>query len=129
MVGKLVLTLLVMVAAILVIKQRKDAEKAHRTARASGSPQAAEPLASDMRTAAYLFLVLMFGAGAIVYYLRWKDDHTVVTVSLYQNAQADPVTYQVYKFQLDSRSFTTIDGIRIAVADNERMEITGLDEP
>jgi len=128
MVGKLILTLLVMVAAIVVIKQRRDAERAPRPATGSDSAPAS-PLASDMRTAAYLFLILMFGAGAIIYYLRWKDDHTVVTVSLYQNGQTEPVTYEVYKFQLDNRSFTTVDGIRIAVADNERMEITGLDGP
>jgi hypothetical protein len=69
----------------------------------------------------------MFGAGGLIYYQRWQDDHTILTVNLYRGEQAGPVSYQVYKYLLDSRSFTTLDGIRITVADNERMEVLGLE--
>ena len=135
MLGKILVTLAVIAIAVVVVRQRKEAEaesKPQRTSSADSNAVKTEtdtPMASDMRTAAYLFLVLMFGTGAIVYYLRWQDDHTVVTVNLFSDGQGDPVTYQVYKYQLDSRSFTTTDGIRITVADNERMEVTGLDSP
>ena len=131
MLGKVILTLVVIVIAILVIKQRKEAE-AEQSAKSRKTPAQAKsdpPMASDMRTAAYLFLILMFGAGAIVYYFRWQDDHTVVTVNLFRDELSEPATYQVYKFQLDSRSFTTTSGVRITVADSERMEVSGLESP
>ena len=127
MLGKAVLTLVVIIVAILVVKQRNDQEAGTKKSANSKKDQADNSMASDFRFAAYMFLVLMFGTGAFIYYQRWQDDHTVLTVNLYSDGQSEPVSYEVYKFQLDSRSFTTIEGIRITVADNERMEVTGLE--
>lgn len=131
MLGKAVLTLFVIIVAILVVKQRNDQDsgkqkpaqgKAGQTDNNSGPD-----MGSDLRFAAYMFLVLMFGTGAFIYYQRWQDDHTVLSVNLYRDGQSQPASYEVYKFQLESRSFTTTEGIRITVADNERMEVTGLE--
>ena len=69
----------------------------------------------------------MIGAAIIIYYQRWQDDHTILTVSLFRNDQTAANTYQVYKYQLDSRTFTTIEGTVITVADSERMEVQGLE--
>lgn len=87
--------------------------------------------ASDLRLAAYMFLTLMIGAAVILYYQRWQDDHTILTIQLYRDGGAAPVAYEVYKYQFDSprsRTFTTIDGTLITVAENERMEVLGLNE-
>ncbi|MCB1670179.1 MAG: hypothetical protein R3F41_16050 [Gammaproteobacteria bacterium] len=131
MLGKIVVTVAVILIAILVLRQRSEAEAERRlpVKRNSAANNTGPAKASDLRTAAYLFLILMFGTGAIVYYLRWQDDHTVVTVNLFRDGQSQPASYQVFKYQLESRSFTTTEGVRITVADNERMEVTGLDSP
>ena len=71
--------------------------------------------------------MLMVGLGAALYYFDWQDDHTVLTINLHRDNQSAPVSYEVYKYQLEERSFVTIDGRSIAVASNERMEIIGLD--
>jgi hypothetical protein len=127
MLGKVVLTLTVIIVAILIIKRRND-QDGDQSAAAKGKPGDAETaMASDLRFAAYAFLVLMFGTGAFLYYQRWQDDHTVLTVNLYRADQTEPTSYEVYKFELEERSFTTLEGVRITVADNERMEVTGLD--
>ncbi len=131
MLGKILLTVAVILIAILVVRQRNDTGTG-RSPSGGDTPAPGRPETtgtSDLRTAAYLFLILMFGTGAIVYYLRWQDDHTVVTVNLFRDGLSEPATYQVYKYQLDSRSFTTTEGIRITVADSERMEVTGLESP
>ena len=127
MLGKAVLTLTVIIIAILVVKQRNDQEagRSQPTKRQAGNGE--DTMGSDLRFAAYLFLVLMFGTGAFIYYQRWQDDRTVLTVNLYRDGQSQPVSYEVYKFQLETRSFTTVEGVRITVADNERMEVTGLE--
>jgi hypothetical protein len=36
------------------------------------------------------------------------------------------VTYLVYKYQLEDKSFVTVDGKTVTVASDERMEIEGL---
>jgi hypothetical protein len=128
MLGKAVLTLTVIIVAILVIKQRNDQQAGRSEEAAKGKTGDAETgMASDLRFAAYAFLVLMFGTGAFLYYQRWQDDHTVLTVNLYRAGQTEPTSYEVYKYELDERSFTTLTGVRITVADNERMEVTGLE--
>ena len=125
MLGKIVLTAAVILIAVLFIRQqrlneanadkspRKDAEKDSGT--------------SDLRFAAYAFLAMMLGLGAFVYYQSWRDDHTILTINLYRDGNSAPISYEVYKYQLASRSFVTLEGVQITVADNERMEIIGLD--
>lgn len=127
MLGKAVLTLVVIIIAILVVKQRNDQETGKSASAHRQKGKTDNAMSSDLRFAAYMFLILMFGTGAFMYYQRWQDDHTVLTVYLYRDGQSTPTSYEVYKFQLDSRSFTTVQGVRITVADNERMEVTGLD--
>jgi hypothetical protein len=140
MLGKILITFLVILAAIIVLRNRNQAtaqektnvraSERNKTNNAKAGPGADSLQTSDFRLAAYMFLTLMFGAAIILYYLRWQDDHTIITVQLYRDEGSAAVTYEVYKYQLDSpasRTFTTIDGNYITVADNERMEVAGLD--
>lgn len=150
MLGKILLTLTVIGIAYLVIRQRQVAEAAaSNKARAKGkasakhSPSNTPPsaklpednksadtpgLSQDLRIASYLFLVFMVGIGAALYYYRWQDDHQVITVNLHRADQDTPVSYQVYKFELGERTFTTVDGRQVTVASSERMEIIGLND-
>ena len=73
-----------------------------------------------------MFLVLVLGLGAAMYYFQWQDEHSILTVRLHSDGQAEAIEYQVYKFQLGERSFTTLDGILVTVASSERMEVEGL---
>ena len=126
MMGKAIITLTVIIVAFLILRQRNDqhVDRSESARAQSGDP--GTTMASDLRFAAYAFLVLMVGTGAFLYYQRWQDDHTVLTVNLYRAGQTEPASYEVYKFELEARSFTTLDGTRITVADNERMEVRGL---
>lgn len=124
MISRIILTGLVILIAYGFIRQRKNAAAAGETPAARQSIFAAD----DFRLAAYLFLIMTIGIGAGLYYSRWQDDHTILTVSLHRDNQADPVIYQVYKYQLGERSFLTLDGKSITVASSERIVIEGLVE-
>ncbi|MCH8173635.1 MAG: hypothetical protein IIC59_00480 [Proteobacteria bacterium] len=134
MLSKFLLTLAVIIAAFLVLRQRKlstpPAAAKPRSNVDAGKGSNIEPkndsLSADMRVAAYTFLVLMVGLGATMYYFRWQDDHHILTISLHRDNLSAPVIYQVYKFQLQDRSFVTIDGTVVNVASSERMEVSGL---
>ncbi len=133
MLGKILLTLAVIAIATIYVRQRNMAEaSAEKQSSAATTDQvlASEKseLSSDIRLGAYLFLIMMIGVGAALYYFRWQDDHTILTVNLHRENQAQPVSYQVYKYQLEERSFTTVDGTLVTVAGSERMEILGLEE-
>lgn len=132
MLSKILVTLAVIIGAFLFIRHQQVADKkedAQPTGSAAAGAEKAgdDSLAADLRLGAYLFLALMVGLGAALYYFRWQDDHSVLTVNLYRENQVEPITYQVYKYQLHDRSFITIDGTTVTVAGSERMEVTGID--
>lgn len=134
MLGKILLTLAVMIIAFFFVRQRDMKEKsspARNTSptaksHAKAALQEDNTLSADMRLGAYMFLVLVVGLGAALYYFQWQDDHSILTVRLHSDGQPEAMVYQVYKFQLAERSFTTLDGILVTVASSERMEVEGL---
>ena len=85
-------------------------------------------MAADLRTGAYIFLFLMVGLGAALYYFDWVDDHIILTINLHRDNLSEPVSYEVYKYQLEDRSFITTDGRTVTVASSERMEVLGLND-
>ena len=133
MLGKILITLAVTAIMFFVLRQRQIAESEEFQSKDSNSParQAKKrtdtTLTKDLRIGAYLFLILMVGLGGVLYYYQWRDDRLVLTINLYRTNQAQPTTYEVYKNQLNERSFVTTDGITVTVAGDERMEVLELD--
>ncbi len=133
MLGKILLTIAVIFIAFLFVRQRDMKEKSisSQTSQPTGSPPIAassadNSLSADLRLGAYMFLVLITGLGLALYYFQWQDDHSILTVRLHSDSQSEAIEYQVYKYQLQDRSFTTLDGILVTVASSERMEVEGL---
>ncbi len=131
MLSKLLITLAVIVIAFVFVRQRQQQQsvapkQSAPTAKEANKAEAKATLARDMRIGAYLFVIFMVAIGAALYYYQWQDDHTIVTVTLHRDNAAEPVTYEVYKYQLGQRSFTTVDGVAVTVASSERMEIEGI---
>lgn len=134
MLGKILLTLSVMIIAFFFVRQRDMKGKSSPT-RKIPPPQKSHDkaptkedhsLSADLRLGAYMFLALVIGLGAVLYYFQWQDDHSILTVRLHSDGQPEAIVYQVYKFQMAERSFTTLDGILVTVASSERMEVEGL---
>ena len=133
MLSKFLLTALVIIIAFFVVRQRhlsgNNINQKNRTiSRKTENLNSRKEFTSDLRLGAYIFLTLMVGLGATLYYFDWLDDHTILTVNLHRDNVSQPVSYEVYKYQLEDRSFITTDGRTITVASSERMEILGLTE-
>ncbi len=54
---------------------------------------------------------------------RWQDNRTLLEVRVISATTGEQVDYQAYKGDLEGRSFITIYGQRVSIADSERMEI------
>jgi len=134
MLGKILLTLAVTTIVFFILRQRQitESEELQSIDNKSLTKQAKKgadnELAKDMRIGAYLFLTLMVSLGGLLYYYQWRDDRMVLTINLYRTNLAQPTTYEVYKYQLNERSFVTIDGVTVTVAGDERMEVLELDQ-
>ena len=131
MLSKFFLTALVIAIAFFVIRQRhlsgnnigqRKLNISHETEKNNSKNE----FKTDLRFGAYTFLTLMVCLGASLYYFDWLDNHAILTVNLHRDNLSQPISYEVYKYQLGDRSFITIDGRTITVASNERMEILGL---
>ncbi|MFT4671494.1 MAG: hypothetical protein ACI945_000830 [Pseudohongiellaceae bacterium] len=130
MFSKLIITVFVIAVAFVVVRQRNaNRGKSTRQARPAAATKDIEKdqLSKDMRIGAYLFLLVTAGIGGAMYYFQWQDDHSILTINLYRDSQVEPVSYDVYKHQLREKSFITVDGLSVAVAGSERMEIIGLE--
>lgn len=133
MLSKFLITLIVIVAAFSVIRARNtpkaNGAKSKRAITADKTKaQDRSELSKDLRLGSYLFLALSIGIGGAVYYFQWQEDHSIVTVKLYRDSQAEPVSYEVYKYQLGDKAFVTTEGLSVAVAGSERMEVLGLEQ-
>ena len=134
MLGKILLTITVMVIAFFFVRQRDIKEKSgpvrktlpQKKSHEKSVEQEDHNLSADLRFGAYMFLALVIGLGATLYYFQWQDDHSILTVRLHSDSQAEAVVYQIYKSELKERSFTTLDGVLVTVASSERMEVEGL---
>lgn len=153
MIGKLLLTLMVIALAALYLRKRyqQDHKNTQRPAslpaRTSGNadldtfldkarrsaentPDTASKQGSNQaaRTKAVLWTLLgtVLTMSSIASYWYWQDQQRLVTVLLHRSASESPVIYRVPKRNLGNMEFLTDDGIRVTVSANERMEVVGL---
>lgn len=131
MFSKFLITLAIVAGAAFFLRHSRASET-----RAAERPSTARPTESalsaseagghsELRFAAYLFLVLMLGLGSFLFYQDWRDDQTLITIKLYREDRAEPVIYEARKHAVGTRSFTTLDGLLVQVASDERMELVG----
>ncbi|MAP12728.1 MAG: antitermination protein NusG, partial [Gammaproteobacteria bacterium] len=88
---------------------------------------AAKPLPRWVRPAAYAFAIAVVVSSATWYYTLWRDDQRVVLVRVINTGSGDAVEYKVRKGSIEGRSFETVDGFIVRVADAERVEVQRLD--
>jgi len=148
MLGKVLITLLVIFVAVIVLRRQRARQRmpgqSSRLANPSGqenhrpdrwqsnsrqnstAPGTQQPMATTMKTVLWFILAGIVVVGSLVTYLQWQDQQRLVTVLLYRNADQSPVIYRVSKRNIGDSSFITEDGIQVTVSANERMEIIGL---
>lgn len=122
MLMKLLLTLLVIIAALVTLRLRKrhpprnlvaSAAQQHQSVRGSLVPKAA----------AYGLLGLLLSGSALFVYLEWQDSWRVVTVRVIHSGNGSETIYRAYKGDVKGRSFTTVDGRIVNLAEVERLEL------
>ena len=117
MLGQILLTLAVIAIAYLVLRSRRvpsPARKPPQSARRRLSPQLAKVLANGLLA----FMLL----GSLLYMIdQWQRGREVVTVEVV-NANTGLVSeFRAERGDIQGRTFVTVDGQRIRLADVERM--------
>lgn len=120
MFGKILLTLAVIVGAYLVIRVRF--QRSREVAEAPPLPLR-EPLVSQstLKAVAYGLLAVMLGGSLYWLYMDWEAGQDLVTVQVINANTGDMTSYQARRDDVKGRSFTTLDGRIVTLADVERM--------
>ena len=82
-----------------------------------------KPGHNPARLAAYAVIALMIAASALWLVIEWRSAHEVLGVRVINASTGAATDYEAYRSDIDSRSFRTIDGRRVNLAEVERLEI------
>lgn len=118
---KLLLMALVIAGAVLAVRLRQPTREA-----SAAAPVAAPPPARRMpwiRVAAVAVVVLMILGTGLFLFLQWRDANEIVEVRVIDSGSGRSVTYEAYLGDVEGRSFRTVDGRVITLAEVERMEL------
>ncbi len=125
MIGKLLLTLVVMLVAYGVIRSRMRAERVTQGLELPRPPLLPRRTVSLV---AAILLAVMAGGSALVFLRGWLDTREVVEVQVINASTGAIITYHARRGAIDGRQIETLDGRRIRMADVERMIILPVDD-
>ncbi len=121
MITKLLLTLGVILAAWLVLRNRQRRMRAPPP-----EPRLQAPPRNGVnpwKWAGYLLVVVMILGSGLFLYAEWQDRYRVVTVSVVNTQTGERIDYQAHRMDVEGRRFVTLDGLEVNVADTERIEL------
>ncbi|MCW8890893.1 MAG: antitermination protein NusG [Sedimenticola sp.] len=126
---KLLLTALVIAGALLTLRMRNQRNLNHAPTAAvrvinSQSSQSSKIKRMPRLLAAGAVLLMFIGAGLYLYH-QWQDAYQVVSVQVIDTRSGQSASYQAYKGDIEGRTFTTVDGRVVTLAEVERMEMGG----
>ncbi|ADC62404.1 hypothetical protein [Allochromatium vinosum] len=124
MIGKLLLTLAVLLGAYGVLRVRWRANRIESGAMPGPDrPHGSDSSWQTMRLAASLLIAIMAVGSALYLAQGWFEDQEVVQVQVI-NANTGRITlYESRRGSVEGRQFQTLDGRTIRLADVERMII------
>jgi hypothetical protein len=120
MLGKILLTLAVILGAYAVIRARlRDGGERPQP---QAPPALANPISpGTLRPLAYGLVAVMVAGSLLWLYLDWEASREVVAVKVINANTGAVSTYRARRTDVQGRHFTTLDGRRVTLADVERM--------
>lgn len=117
MVSKILFTIAVIVAVLFFFRTRPRPPEAPN--RLVQRQKGSNPWVGVLAIGA---VAMMLAGAALVLYLDWREAREVVQIRVIDVRSGNLTSYEAYKGEIDERSFRTIDGRRVNLAETERME-------
>ena len=119
MITKILLTIFVIVTALVFVRHKNSQNRKQALQREA--EEAANRRTAMFVAAALVGLTLLVSGG--LYYDHWKEQHRIFIVQVINSHSGEQQRYEVYRKDIDGRSFSTIEGRLIQLSDAERMEV------
>jgi hypothetical protein len=124
MLGKLLITTAVVLAVYLALRARgpdSQGDHAQESAARSGKPSLFNPGA--IKLTAYALLATMLIGSAFYVVQSWQQRRQVVRVDVVNPYNGRVQSFEARRGDVDDRTFLTLDGRRIRIAETERLVI------
>jgi hypothetical protein len=124
MLGKFLITVAVIYIAYLVVRSRSQGSAPQAHARTRQADAVATMLPQGvLKAAAYILVVLMLFGSGFYLFQSWDRQHQVVEVQVVNPYNGEVQRYDVRRGDIDGRTFRTLDGRLIRIAEMERLVI------
>lgn len=90
--------------------------------KSTSNQQKTETSSLAPKTVAYGLLALLIVTSGVIAFYSWSDANQLVKLRVF-NANGDLSEYQAYRKNIKGRTFTSIEGVRIQLADTDRLEM------
>lgn len=120
MLTKILLTLGVIIGCLWMLSARREKTEPKLKVIANPKDQQRQKL---LRTGAWTFMALMVLAAVVMMSVDLWDQNAVVTVHVINTQSGERTSYQARREDVQSNSFTTLDGRKVFSAGIERIEI------
>lgn len=128
MLTKILVTALVILGCYAFLRFQRNKQLApSNQSQNTGNAQAGNAVSFSFRWLAICLVTLTFATAAGFFIYDWQDNRELLTVKVINPHNGESVSYQVYKGDLQERSFETVQGQVIRVSHSERMEVSGSD--
>jgi hypothetical protein len=117
MITKILLTIAVIIVVLLMFR-RKAPRSGPQTIEATNDNTRA------LKIAAVVAVGVMIAGAALWMLTSWRDATEIVAVRVVNSQTGDAVLYQAHRNDIDDRSFRTVNGVRVVLAETERLEVS-----
>ncbi len=117
--GKILLTVLVIAGAFLVLRTRAQARPPLPRPPVTPAPSRRTLPVGWLASAV---VVLMLGVATFWLYSSWREAHDVLYVRVVDAGTGHVSHYRAYRGDIDDRGFVTTEGVRVRLAETERLE-------
>lgn len=127
MLTKIAFTIAVVVGVLALFRWRRQRQLVAIPARNASAAPVTANRRPWLKWLAVTVLVLSVGGAGLWLLNAWRAAGEIVTVQVFDAGTGAMTEYRAYRSDLDGRSFRTVDGRRITLAETERMETLGVD--
>lgn len=119
MITKILFTIAVAGAVVLFTRHFAGRQGPRKAAPAPAKAGHGAPV----RLAAYGVILVAVAASALWLVLEWRSAHEILRVRVINSATGVAAEYEAYRSDIEQRSFRTVDGRRVNLAEVERLEV------
>lgn len=124
MLTKILVTALIILACFYYLRYQRNKQLAGTQKAIAATPARKFSLTSQIKWLAGGLVVLTICAALASFIYGWLDKRQILNVKVTSPYSGEVVTYQVYKGDMNERSFETVQGQKIRIGNSERIEVS-----